>query len=126
MIDPIKQAMKGDILFAANNRNIKRIPGHYLVYIENIQNDNQFFIGAMLTHSPMNGNIIMQPEHFLEYDKNGKKFKFQFENTRVVNKFLLKKMIWAPFVKHGELTKAGIKFIDDNLTGPAAHFSLNA
>lgn len=126
MQNPTNEAVKGDILWGKNNKNLKGVRSHYLVYLANLPNEATLFIGAMLTHSPIDGNILMKREHFEEFDKNGDKFIFQFNGTRVVKKLLLKRTEWAPFSKRGKLTKKGIQFLEDNLAGPPEHFSLNA
>ena len=37
---------------------------------------------------------------------------FQYDNTYIVDAILDKKQYWAPFYKTGELTDAGIAFIE--------------
>lgn len=96
----------GDILWGRRNSDAI----HPIVFIEDA--DTEFFIGAMLTHSNrFKVNILMKPEHFERTDEEGNVYSFQFNNTYLVEKKLMKKIEWKPFSKAGKLTELGIGFL---------------
>lgn len=102
---------KGDILFGRKNSDAI----HPIVYLR--YHDRNFFIGAMLTKSKhYEYNIPMKEDHFKNNDSDGRKFEFDFNNTRLVNTELIKKEEWQPFRKVGELTDEGIKFVESKIS----------
>ena len=122
MDNPNIQAQKGDILWVTNNNyGTENIP-HYLVYLEIYPKDTNLFIGAMLTHSLMSGNIPMKKEHFLEVDEEGKRYQISFNRSLVVNHPLFKKGDWLPFSKVGRLSEKGIEFIEENIAPYVVQF----
>jgi hypothetical protein len=74
----------------------------------------------MLTHAEGYGNTGLSAEHFETYDASGKRFAIQFDDSYVVTKKLLKLMRWAPFVKKGQLSAAGEKFVQALVKGMVA------
>lgn len=71
----------------------------------------------MLTKSNNHAdNILMAEEHFKKVDLDGKKYEFSFNNTHLVNTELIKKDEWKPFMKVGELTDEGIKFVESKIS----------
>ena len=114
MDNPNIEAEKGDILWIDNNYNLNNIP-HYLVYLEVYPKDTNLFIGAMLTHATMNGNIPLMKDHFMELDKNGNKYQVCFNNSLVINHPLFKKGDCLPFFKVGKLSIKGIEFIEKSI-----------
>ena len=115
-IEPIK----GDIIGLNNNEiNVDKTI-HYIVYLEVYPKDPSMFIGAMLTHSEMIGNIPLIKEHFVKIDKDGAPFQISFNKSLVVNHPLFKKSEWLNYDIVGKLSEAGIKFIEDNIA-PYVH-----
>lgn len=115
MTDPNINARKGDILITEKDITKENQHAHYMVYLEPFPNNKNLFIGAMLTHSSMNGNIPLQENHFITVDENGKNFRISFDKSMVVNHPLYKKTDWIPFLKVGQLSQKGIQFIEDNI-----------
>ena len=69
------------------------------------------FYGLMLTHSTKyDDNILMKYEHFIEG------MEFVFDDTHFVNQLFLKYGYWGRFKKVGELSSAGISFVEEKLT----------
>ena len=77
--------------------------------------DTSMFIGAMLTHSEMNGNIPLIKNHFIELDYCGKDYQISFDKSLVVNHPLFKKSDWLHYKVVGRLSQAGITFIENNI-----------
>ncbi|MCK4387006.1 MAG: hypothetical protein KAV41_02915 [Candidatus Pacebacteria bacterium] len=97
---------KGEIFFGKKGSDAI----HPIVYLKYY--DKNFFIGAMLTSSSNHAdNILMSKTHFEKTDSINKKYKLYFKNSHFVKAKLLKKLEWAPFIKVGQLTNIGIKFI---------------
>lgn len=115
MVDPNINATKGDILSTKSNWNKENNSTHYMVYLEPFPNNKNLFIGAMLTHSSINGNIPLQEDHFISADELGNNFKISFDKSMVVNHPVYKKVDWMPFLKVGQLSQKGIEFIEDNI-----------
>ncbi len=115
MIDPNVEAKKGDILSIENELIKENKNTHYMVYLEPFPTNKNLFIGAMLTHSSINGNIPLQEDHFISNDERGNSYKISFDKSMVVNHPLYKKVDWMPFVKVGQLSQKGIDFIEDNI-----------
>ena len=114
------EPVKGDIIGLNNNEaNVDKVV-HYIVYLEVYPKDTSMFIGAMLTHSDMSGNIPLNKEHFIEIDKYGKSYQISFNKSLVVNHPLFKKSDWLKYDIVGKLSEAGIKFIEDNIA-PYVH-----
>lgn len=115
MIDPNIEAKKGDILSSENYHTKENKITHYMVYLEPFPNNNTLFIGAMLTHSSINGNIPLMENHFIKTDEKGNNYKISFDKSMVVNHPLYKKVDWTPFTKVGQLSQQGIEFIENNI-----------
>lgn len=115
MIDPNVEAKKGDILTRENNPSDDDKITHYMVYLEPYPTNKNLFIGAMLTHSSINGNIPLMKEHFITADENGKNYKISYDRSLVVNHPVYKKIDWTPIIKVGQLSQKGIDFIEDNI-----------
>ena len=108
-------AKKGDILALENTTGKNSKATHYMVYLKpHPQNDN-LFIGAMLTHAAINGNIPLQKDHFIAIDEMGVKYKIRFNKSLVVNHPVYKNTDWAPFKKVGQLSPKGIEFIEQHI-----------
>ena len=108
------EPVKGDILGLNNNETDNKAI-HYIVYLEVYPKDTSMFIGAMLTHSDMIGNIPLNKEHFIKFDKSGQSYQISFNKSLVVNHPLFKKSEWVNYDIVGKLSEAGIKFIEDNI-----------
>src|ERR1700712_3155319 len=115
MTDPNTEAKKGDILYAENNINKQSKTPHYIIYLKPHPGNDNLFIGAMLTHASINGNIPLQKDHFVEADENGNKYKITYNNSLVINHPIYKKNDWMPFEKFGQLTQKGIEFIEASI-----------
>ena len=98
-----------------NNNETDSKAIHYIVYLEVYPKDTSMFIGAMLTHSDMIGNIPLNKEHFIKFDKSGQSYQISFNKSLVVNHPLFKKSEWVNYEIVGKLSEAGIKFIEDNI-----------
>ena len=122
MIDSIEIEEKRDVFFAKNNKNIKDIPSHFMVYLEPYLEDKRLFVGAMLTHFPKNPNIKIKKDHFLGFSKPGKRYKFSYDETYIVNQPLFKKKEWMPFVKVGKLSEESIRFVEQIFASKAPEF----
>ena len=110
MKDPCKEAVPGDVLYGKKNLNKGRARPHYIIYLGTSKVAGTF-LGAMLTHSSDFNNISLREEHFKKKDNAGNDFKVQYENSFIAGELLYKKQDWAPFTKHGELTKEGLEFV---------------
>ena len=95
---------KGDIL-SGTNKDAK----HPIIFYE--ERNSAYFEGFMLTHSNIGHNIPFTQE-FIKTVMEGIDEPFQYDNTYIVDAILDKKQYWAPFYKTGELTDAGIAFIE--------------
>lgn len=103
---------KGDIL-KGNNRE-RDAAFHFIVFLED--KSNNYFIGVVLTHSnKYDDNILLKTEHFKGAGLKGEKFKFQFDNTYFVREKFIKPLVWGPFEKIGELSDAGMLFIETQI-----------
>ena len=116
--------VKGDIIGLNSNEINAEKAIHYIVYLEVYPKDTTMFIGAMLTHSEMSGNIPLNKEHFIEIDKNGQSYQISFNKSLVVNHPLFKKSEWLNYDIVGKLSEAGIKFIEDNIAPYVHQFHL--
>jgi hypothetical protein len=110
MLNPNKEASKGDILAEKDVTD-----SHYIVYLAPYDKNEDVFIGAMLTHSLINGNIALQKDHFTSSDENGPEYKVTFDESFVANHPVFKKIEGASFEKVGQLTEKGIRFIEDSI-----------
>lgn len=96
---------KGDVLLATKR---KRTEGYHLIIYWQKHVDSTFFVGLMLTTDYSRpDNLKMLAQHF--------GCGFIYNNTHVVNAFLLKPNEWGPFRKIGCLTQSGLKFIEENV-----------
>ncbi len=103
---------KGDILYGRKGSDAI----HPIIFWHG--HDDTFFIGAMLTHSSNGeGNISMSERHFYSRDMSGDEYEVFFDQTYLVEALLLKKLQWRPFRKVGQLTDAGIAFVDSKIGG---------
>ena len=98
----------GDILRGRNGSDAV----HPIIFW--IGHDDTFFIGAMLTHRDRD-NVSMSEKHFYKQDSEGNKYELFFDQTYLVEALLLKKLEWRPFRKVGQLTDAGISFVDSKI-----------
>jgi hypothetical protein len=110
MEDPTKESVSGDILKAENNFNINAIPAHPIIYL-GPHPDNNYFLGAMLTHSPRYSNVALQKNHLKLNDDNNNPFEITYDGSFISSDLYQKKMNWAPFTKVGELTLEGLDFV---------------
>lgn len=99
------QFEKGDIIQGSKRR--KNEAYHPIIYFEEI--DEIYFKGGMITHSENFGNIKLEISHFEQKIDNNPKASY------FVNKPLIKKQEWEPFILIGKLSKSGIEFIEKNL-----------
>ena len=100
---------KGDIL--KGSKRGRDAAFHFIVFLEGKNDDS--FIGAVLTHSNRHkNNILMKEEHFQKTTADVKKHEFGFDNTHLVKGRFIKLQNWGPFEKIGELTEAGIEFVE--------------
>ena len=76
---------------------------HPIIYLG--ENDNVYFLGAMMTHSSDYDNIKLEEYHFEEKIDTNPKPSF------IVKNYLLKRQEWAPFDKVGKLSFEGINFV---------------
>jgi hypothetical protein len=107
----------GDILKGKNRDRDAAF--HFIVFLDD--NDKTSFVGTMLTRcNKYKDNILMSENHFNKTDTAGNSFEFQFKNTHLVKRRLIKLEGWGPFEKIGELTTEGIKFVKSatDLTEP--------
>lgn len=103
---------KGDVL--KGSKRVRDAAFHYVVFLEG--NDDESFIGGVLTHSnKYKNNTPMSEEHFRKIAGDGKRFEFQFDNTHMVKGRFIKLQDWGPFEKIGELTEVGVKFVKSQI-----------
>ncbi|MDL2141696.1 hypothetical protein QQY79_04125 [Flavobacterium tructae] len=102
---------KGDILEAANRELTKG--RHFIIYYEGFSQDD--FIGGMITHSEINGNLKMDINHFEILDENGEEYKVIYDDSYIVNAKLIKPHVWGPYTKVGSLSVSGITFFENNI-----------
>ena len=115
MNNPNTDAKKGDILVVENLSGKINKATHYMVYLKPFPEKSHLFIGAMLTHATINGNIPLQKDHFIKTDETGVKYKIRYNKSLVVNHPVYKNTDWIPFKKVGQLTPKGIEFIEQNI-----------
>lgn len=104
--------IQGDILEATDTS--MTAGRHFIIFWSN--NHGLSFLGLMLTHSNEKDNIELEASHINEENESGKKYKFQWDDTFVVNQVFYKYDKWGPFTKIGELTTKGLKFINENIS----------
>lgn len=114
---------KGDIF----SPNIDDVPGkkkhdHYIVYLQPYPENEEFYIGALLTHSLINGNIPLHKDHFIEKDANGNFYKIKFDNSMVANHPVYKKNNLDVLNIVGRLSPEGITFIEKNIAAYTTQF----
>lgn len=91
--------------------------GHYFIFYGNIDGNGDQFLGCMLTHNgEFTDNVLMDKAHFEELDSKGEDYDFQFENTYLTCKKLIKQSDYGPFKLAGELTDIGISFIESKIS----------
>jgi hypothetical protein len=56
----------------------------------------------------------MQAEHFKKSNKKGQAYKVYYDDTCFVKGKFIKPETWGPYKKVGELTEAGITFIESH------------
>ena len=130
MQNPNNDAVPGDILSGHNNRNIRGIPPHYIIYLGVDSQPDLFFLGGMLTTSAGYGNIPLHSNHFEIYDQNGHAWKITFHKSKgsfLVNQHFYKLVDWQPFTKVGQLSSEGLKFVREKIQSfPPTFFPYNA
>ena len=96
----------------------KGVYKHPFVFVryENIER----FIGCMLTSSPQNSkhpqNISMEAEHFTDSERFKECDKpVVFADSNLVRVFLIKKTSDVSDIPCGELTEAGMKFLEEEI-----------
>ena len=100
---------KGDILRGSKRGRDAAL--HFIVFLDG--NDEESFVGAVLTHSNRyKDNVLMSEDHFEKSDAERKSFEFQFDDTYLVRGRFIKLQDWGPFKKIGKLTERGIKFVE--------------
>ena len=109
------EPVKGDILGLNKDGMPNNKLPHYIIYLEVYPSDISMFIGAMLTHSNMNGNIPLIKEHFIELDDLGRDYQISFNKSLIVNHPLFKKSDWLNYKIVGRLSQAGIDFIENSI-----------
>lgn len=115
--NPNLQSRLGDILYGHKNFNK---PGfgspHYIIYLGIYENNENSFLGAMLTTSTRySENIQMDETHFETKSETGKSWRVTYENSLIVGKQFIKSIEWAPFEKVGQLTEMGLHFVQSNV-----------
>ena len=115
MDNPNTEAQPGDILYAKNNRNVGGISFHYMIYLRPDPNSVDHFLGAMLTSSSGYSNIALKETHFEKHDAMGRKWKVSYQASFISSDLYHKKNDWKPFTKVGQLSKEGIKFIQNKI-----------
>lgn len=103
----IKMFVRGDIL-KATHRAIKE-GKHFIVYFDGYSDTD--FIGGMITHSELYGNVKMEINHFEKVDANGINYNVIYDESFLVKAKLIKPNIWGPFTKVGCLTDNGKDFL---------------
>jgi len=103
--------VRGDIL-KATHRAIKE-GKHFIVYFDGNSDDD--FIGGMITHSELYGNVKMEIDHFEKVDGNGINYNVTYDDSYLVKAKLFKPNIWGPFTKVGCLTDDGIFFLSNTI-----------
>ncbi len=101
---------KGEIIRGAKTK-------HPIIFIKRENQDS--FIGCMLTHGTdkkFKGNTLFSKEHFRDRDDNGNVYDLTYSKSFFVDQRLIKEDEWGPFVKVGELTYEGIKYLEKNIS----------
>jgi len=99
---------KGDIF-------VGKVTIHPIVYLEDKSLEE--FYGCMVTHSTTedyNNNVSFQQEHFIERDENNNPYRLQYHKSYFTALKLIKKNDWGPFTKVGQLSVAGLDFVERN------------
>lgn len=87
---------------------------HPIIYLR--EDNIDYFLGVMMTHSRGFGNIKLEKHHFQQkIDKNPKP-------SFIVQNYLIKRQEWAPFNKVGQLSAVGIDFLKTRLIGTYPQF----
>lgn len=107
----IDNGSPGDIIKGENNRNRDGRRSHYIIYLDKAENNASEFYGVMLTHSPNYGNVPLQAEHFINFDKTGMRHTVTFDASFIVADKFIKKADWAPFTLVGQLSQEGLEFV---------------
>ncbi len=111
MENVISKFNSGDILHGKNNRNIRGISPHYIIFLGPDTTTTDRFMGAMLTSSSGYSNIALEEGHFEKYDENKKEWKVFYKKSFISSDLYHKKIEWAPFTKVGQLTNKGLQFV---------------
>lgn len=113
---------KGDIFSPKVHDEMSKKHDHYIVYLQPYPKDESFYIGALLTHSLINGNILLQKNHFIKSDANGNIYKIKFDNSLVANHPVYKKNDLDALNIVGRLSEEGIAFVEKNIAAYAVQF----
>ncbi len=106
--------MKKGEIYRGEKRFSKGNIYHPIVCLEDVMPWQTYFDACVLTHSKGKGgrnNIPMSEEHFLTEDENGRQYKFQYDNTHIVQQVYKKEVFWIKDRCIGRLSKAGLKFV---------------
>lgn len=124
--NPNFESQPGDILHGSNNRSIPNVPSHFMIYLCRNGDPDDEFLGAMLTHSSIQGNILLNKLHFEEFQPTGHPWQIKFDVERgsfIVDDLLRKLVEWRPFSKVGQLTPEGLTFVLQHLAGRLPHYA---
>ena len=102
----------GDILEA---RDRSYNAGKHFIIFYNGYSDDEFEAGVLTSTDEYPVNILMYENHFVDKDEDGNNFKVTFKNSKLVPAKLFKPEEWGPFIKVGQLTNEGIKFVRKNI-----------
>lgn len=108
---------KGDI-FSPNIHDVKgknHDHDHYIVFLQPYPENYYFYIGALLTHSTINGNIPLLKNHFIEKDQNGNIYKIKFDKSLIANHPVYKKNDLDKSNLVGRLSEEGVAFVENNI-----------
>lgn len=105
---------KGDILQGTNRG--RNAAYHYIVYLG--QSLNRAFVGVILTTSDKwHNNVPLSEDFFEREDEFGKSHKVQYNNSHFMRVKLDKPADWGPYRKVGQITAAGVEFIENHISG---------
>lgn len=113
---------KGDIFSSNIHTAAGKKHDHYIVFLRFYPENDQFYIGALLTHSKINGNIPLLKYHFIEKDKNGNIYKVKFDKSLVANHPVYKKNDLDMSNLVGRLSEEGVAFVEKNIAAYERQF----